>query len=329
MQTIAFSPDQTAATQLLPSPFDALPAVPESATTGADILTAASLRGWNTHLRPLTTGSTMLTREGVTNFATSLHVPDNFAVVQEFDGAERVVGVVGKDYQVVQNERYEELMDQLMGATGARISQAGDYYGNGKQVFFTMELPESVLIGGRDLIDHRLTIFTSHDGSMSITPVITSIRAYCANCKNAAISASAVFARIRHTNGAEDRLTNAQDRLTISFKEIETYTKQAEILINTPTTDETFFAMVKDLFPAATTKKAETMEKTRTAELRDILHGPTNANIDGTAWAAFNTITQWQQHRPSVSPQLALRSPALNNRANAALSGLLEYASKN
>jgi phage/plasmid-like protein (TIGR03299 family) len=321
--TVEFDPTTTAAEQLLASPWDALPTV---SPTEDDVLTAANLRGWNVRLRAMETVTESISASGVTSHPSRLLVPAHYAVIRDnpFTTEEEVIGVVGSDYTPRQNEEFEPIMQTLLDASGASISAAGDYYGNGKQVFFTMDLPESVLVGGVDRVDHKLTIFTSHDGSMAITPVITSFRTFCANCKNVAISKSASFTKIRHTRNADARLAAAHKALEISWKTAKEFDAVAEKLIATPLPDQTFWEIVKDLYPAPAAKRGETLQEARNATLGQILHGPTNANISGTAWAGLQTVIEYGQHHTTTARPLT--SKTINDRAQRAQDAFLHYA---
>ena len=62
------------------------------------------------------------------------------------------LGVVGEDYQVVQNEQVADMLDKLVDESGAHFETAGSLRG-GRSVFVTMKLPESMKVAGVDDLD--------------------------------------------------------------------------------------------------------------------------------------------------------------------------------
>lgn len=108
-----------------------------------------------------------------------IKVPDFYATLRT--DTEQVLGVVGKDYHVVQNIHAFEFFDSIVGGKeGIRYETAGAL-GNGERIFITAKLPEYIRVGKDDLIEQYLFLTTSHDGYGSITAAFTPIRICCQN----------------------------------------------------------------------------------------------------------------------------------------------------
>jgi hypothetical protein len=152
--------DTPRTTTALPNPFNVLGTDVSSADSVADVLTTANLRGWNVRTREMVTVAESISPSGVTVHPSQLRVPNNFAVIRDnpVGGFEEIIGVVGSDWTARQNEQIEETMESLVGESGGKITAAGDFYGNGKQVFFTIELPVSAQVVGV----HRSRRFDVH-----------------------------------------------------------------------------------------------------------------------------------------------------------------------
>lgn len=99
-------------------------------------------------------------------------VPDYFATLRT--DTSDVLGVVGKDYQIVQNNEAFSFFDSIVGGNGILYETAGAL-GKGERIFITAKLPDYIRVGKEDLIEKYLFLTTSHDGSGSITAAFTPI----------------------------------------------------------------------------------------------------------------------------------------------------------
>jgi phage/plasmid-like protein (TIGR03299 family) len=97
---------------------------------------------------------------------TTIEVPNYFSTIRTDNHT--VLGVVGKDYQIVQNRDAFSFFDSIVGGDGILYETAGAL-GNGERIFITAKLPGYIRVGKDDLIEKYLFLTTSHDGSGSIT----------------------------------------------------------------------------------------------------------------------------------------------------------------
>lgn len=157
----------------------------------------------------------------------TMHVPNYFATVRTDN--DTVLGVVGKDYQVVQNRDAFAFFDAIVGeANGIRYETAGALGKNGERVFITAKLPDFIRVGKDDLVEKYLFLTTSHDGFGAITAAFTPIRICCNNTLNAAMRNHSNAIKIRHTANAKERLEGAHRLMGITNK----YSGQLEELFN-------------------------------------------------------------------------------------------------
>ncbi|ANH83892.1 alpha/beta hydrolase [Niabella ginsenosidivorans] len=126
-----------------------------------------------------------------------------------------VLGVVGKDYEVVQNADAFSFFDAIVGGEGIQYETAGAL-GKGERIFITAKLPHYIKVGNNDLIEQYLFLTTSHDGYGSITAAFTPVRVVCANTLNAAMRSHSKAVKIRHTANAKERLEQAHKVMGIS-----------------------------------------------------------------------------------------------------------------
>jgi phage/plasmid-like protein (TIGR03299 family) len=142
-----------------------------------------------------------------------IEVPGYFATMRT--DTEQVLGVVGKDYEIIQNIDAFSFFDSIVGGDGIQYETAGAL-GNGERIFITAKLPGYIKVGNNDLIEQYLFLTTSHDGYGSITAAFTPVRIVCNNTLNAALRNQSGSIKIRHTANAKDRLEQAHKVMGIS-----------------------------------------------------------------------------------------------------------------
>jgi phage/plasmid-like protein (TIGR03299 family) len=187
----------------------------ENYPTSAEAIRYAGL-DYTVEKRPLFTNALNNELTGFDpDFATSkLDVPAFFATVRNDNDA--VLGVVGKDYEVVQNADAFQFFDAIVGGgDGIKYETAGAL-GKGERIFITAKLPDYIRVGKQDMIEQYLFLTTSHDGFGSITAAFTPTRIVCNNTLNAAMRNHSNGIKIRHTASANDRLKQAHTLMGIS-----------------------------------------------------------------------------------------------------------------
>ena len=140
-------------------------------------------------------------------------IKTHFATIRQDTG--NVLGVVGKDYEIVQNADAFSFFDSIVGGDGIQYETAGAL-GKGERIFITAKLPGYIKVGREDLIEQYLFLTTSHDGFGSITAAFTPVRIVCNNTLNAALRNFSNSIKIRHTANAKDRLEQAHKVMGIS-----------------------------------------------------------------------------------------------------------------
>lgn len=139
---------------------------------------------------------------------TSIVSPDSFFTYRTDTNA--VLGSrLGKVYKPYQNTDALAVVDDLLKSGKVTIETAGVVDG-GRRVFICLKFAEPMKVGNKDEIFQYLLLCNSHDGTMSITALVTNVRVVCANTLAAALAGAKGEYKIRHT-------TNAQDRVKESF----------------------------------------------------------------------------------------------------------------
>jgi phage/plasmid-like protein (TIGR03299 family) len=144
-----------------------------------------------------------------------IEVPDYYATIRT--DTEQVLGVVGNDYEIVQNVNAFSFFDAIVASRKGILYETAGALGKGERIFITAKLPDYIKVGRDDLIEQYLFLTTSHDGFGSITAAFTPVRIVCQNTLNAALKNSSNTIRIRHTASAAEKLKGAQQILGSSM----------------------------------------------------------------------------------------------------------------
>ena len=154
-----------------------------------------------------------------------LDVDNYFATVREDNND--VLGLVGKDYTIVQNRDVFSFFDQIVGE-GKAIYETAGCLGKGGVLFISAKLPKEIVIGRDGPIENYLILCSSHDGSMAITAFFTPVRVVCQNTLNVAFNNNTNRVFIKHTQNVKERFVEAAlvmgmhseylDKLEVAFR---------------------------------------------------------------------------------------------------------------
>ena len=248
------------------------------------------------------------TANGVEIGSSELEVPNYFANVRADNNA--VLGVVGKDYQIVQNREAFSFFDAIVGGGDGILYETAGALGNGERIFITAKLPDYIRVGnGDDVSQKYIFLTTSHDGSGSITAAFTPIRIVCENTLNASLRNMSNFVRIKHTAGAKQRLENAHKVIGLA----NTLSTQLENIFNHWTKVRVTDNEVKKLIQLALCPNKETLDLIKKGAEDEIstvfkntvddafayamIHDTQQMNTTkGTLFGAYNAVTGYYQN---------------------------------
>lgn len=185
---------------------------------------------------------------------TTKRIEDKFATVRVSDGA--ILGIVAKDYKLLQNAEAFEILDAVMADVGieAKYETAGALMG-GKQVFMTVKLPDDVVIGKGDRQMQFLFLRTGHDGLTALDILPTSIRVVCFNTSTAAISQRSAWGEdysgitLWHQGSMEAKIAATKDALKLGLKRLEEFGLTAKQLAELPATAEIVAEFTRLILP--------------------------------------------------------------------------------
>ena len=255
----------------------------------ATMLEEAKLNNWNVRLSDIADHIPTTWR----------NTSDNFYVIRDnpFDQGTDVLSVVGKRYKTVQNEELFQFADNVLDNGAAKWESAGSIK-KGKVVFGSLDIPREIVLdpqGVNDKTKLYLIVWTSHDGSVAVKAAITPVRVVCQNTLNIAMRNAKQSFKIRHTQTAEGRIVQARQALGLTFAYADEFEKQANELFKQSITDKQFSDLIRNLYPKPedTNKASITRWENKVITIDDLYHNSqTNAGTKGTAWGAFNALTE-------------------------------------
>jgi hypothetical protein len=101
--------------------------------------------------------------------------------------------------------------------------------------------------------------------------------------------------KIRHTQSVEGRIQVARETLGLALGYFDEFEKEAQALYAQSITDAEFSKLIRTIYPKPEkdAKGALTKWENKVVLIDDLYHNsPTNANVKGTKWGAFNAITE-------------------------------------
>lgn len=257
------------------------------AMTASDVLDQAKLSKWDVRLSQLyITGAD----------GNPQAVQDRFATVRTnpVTGEVDPLGLVSDHYQVFQNEELANVIDTVVDVSGAHFETAGSLQG-GRKVFVNMKLPEGFTVAGMDSEKHDLCLLgtTSHDGKGKIQFITTPVRVVCQNTLTAARRDMKTDFSIRHKGNLGVKVQEVRDALEIQHKAVEEFQAEAERMLDTPMSDESFLAVMDKLWAPSESKAAER----KNDKLQWLWHeAKTLDGIRGTRWGAWQAVTEYVDH---------------------------------
>jgi phage/plasmid-like protein (TIGR03299 family) len=258
--------------------------------TTSEMLAAANLNNWNVRLVDVEIPNT-LTSDKNYSYVVRTNPTENSQI--------DILGVVGERYHVLQNEDLFSFGDNILHG-GGRWETAGSIRG-GRVVFGSLALERETILdpsGVADKVKTYLLINTSHDGSIAIQASITPVRVVCANTLNLALGSKRnkikQSFKIRHTQTANGKVAIAREALGLANKYMDAFDVMAKAMIEKEITAGQFNDIILAAYPKPEKDSKGAVKKweNKVDVINDIYTGQFNGMIAGSAWGAFNALTE-------------------------------------
>jgi phage/plasmid-like protein (TIGR03299 family) len=223
-----------------------------------------------------------------------------------------VLGVVGKDYKVVQPAKVIEFFRDIAFASDSRYTMetAGCLF-DGRRIWALARTAQEMRIGGTDVVKPYILLGTSFDGSMATFASYTSVRVVCHNTLTMAVGLKGTNADIRipHSQTFDEKgvkvalgvIESGEDAAIENFEEMATILSKRRV--NTKdafTYFATLYGPELEEGQKATTLKLEDFSKTQERHVSGLhelfLRGPGAQlkSAKSTAWGLLNAVTNYE-----------------------------------
>lgn len=231
--------------------------------------------------------------------ADGLTVPNMYATVRA--DTRTPLGVVGEQYLPVNNREAFGFVESILGAGNGRVHTAGSLR-NQSRVWVLVSLRQREVVPGDAVADYLL-VATSHDGSLALQALPTSVRVVCQNTLTMAIGSGRKSAvSVRHTRTAPQRMDTAAKVLRRTLGLLDKQAERHAVFAKTSMTTTMWNAFLERLYPVAGLEEGKglTLRNNRRETLTNLFEngvGQDLPGVSGTAWAALNAVTQFTTHR--------------------------------
>lgn len=216
-----------------------------------------------------------------------------------------VLGVVGTSYVPLQNKEAFGFFDTAITERKAIFETVGAL-GKGERVWMLAKVEGSDFsVLPDDAIQPYLLLSHSHDGSSCVRAKFTPIRVVCQNTLRVALAKSSDEIKIRHTGDVAGKIRSAGDILRVAGAMIDEtkpiFIKMAQKQVTSKVAE---LYIRKSLQPSfSESKEASARLDTMVdsvAELMENGRGSDIKGVRGTAWGAYNAITEFIDHKRKV-----------------------------
>jgi len=216
----------------------------------------------------------------------------------------KVFGIMSDRYEIVQNVDAWSFIDGVLGAGGAHYHTAGALR-EGRVIFILAQLDGTSEIVKGDPVEKYLLLTTSHDGSLALQIHTTPIRVVCGNTHTVALSHGRQYASIKHTSAVHLRIEEAQKALARGETYFEDYVREARQLSRQYMGSTNMARFTKKLLGIndANAHKVNSQTEVAQREINELFitgRGQDLPEVRGTAWAAYNAVTEYVDYRSRV-----------------------------
>jgi phage/plasmid-like protein (TIGR03299 family) len=232
-------------------------------------------------------------------------VSDRWVTVRTDTGD--VLGIVDESYEPVQNRDAFTFFDNLVGADEAIYETAG-ILGRGERMWLLAKLPGFINVRGKDIVSKYILLSNSHDGNSLVRVKLTPIRAVCNNTLTAALKEAGEI-NIRFTANAAEDMKQALSLLELTNSRYEQLDAVFNRMALTKISEKQLLDYVKALVPdkdEGTDNEGNQIIRKSCLELHESGQGADLSR--GTLWGAFNSVTEYTDHRMEGDPATRLES---------------------
>ena len=253
---------------------------------------------------------------------TRLTAPSKFYATVRTDTKE-VLGVVNKNYKIVQNS---ELFDIAGSVPGLQVETAGTLF-NGAQSYILMKDDEWA-VNGNDEMHEYLCLMNSHNGTLSLSALPTSVRVVCNNTLTWAISEGQQrMIKLRHKGDIDAKILGLTEALAEWNDHKGKFRTAVQILGRKQWNKEEItnfwtdcYTMFEGEIPRERTSYTEEEHNSRKKAMITLTGWSETFDTEqeefgNSAWIAANAVTNWLQNRKRRTTEATISNKLIGDAA--------------
>jgi len=228
-----------------------------------------------------------------------------YATYRESDN--KILGVVGKNYHVLQNSEAFKFFQPLIDSKDVSLETAGSLK-DGKRIWILASINSDPLeIVKNDIVKKYVLLSNSHDGTLAVRCGFTAIRVVCNNTLSFAHNdkAGSQLIRIRHSSKVTENLEQIRDIMSIADRQFHVASEYYKLLANNDINTQDLLKYVRvSLGISEKDAKEVTRAKNRINEVINLFEngrGNQLPGVSGTYWAGYNAIAEYLSYNRGSS----------------------------
>jgi phage/plasmid-like protein (TIGR03299 family) len=215
-----------------------------------------------------------------------------------------VLSTVGCDYCVLQNATLASFAAALSATGNVQVETAGSLFG-GRKVFFLLHAGSVDVASKGDIVEQYILLANSHDGSMAVTALATSVRVVCNNTLTRATSGNGIATRWRHTSGLTLKADDIAKAIASFGMAAQAEAREFDALAAKSLTSEEISALWLDVLlaldgPVAFNPATEQQQRRKDKCVAALAHMSSTFDAEApsygaNAWVAANAATNYIQ----------------------------------
>jgi phage/plasmid-like protein (TIGR03299 family) len=231
-------------------------------------------------------------------------IPHYFGVVPEDRWGKPdcpVFGIVGEEYQPLQNSEAFSFFDSIVGQKVAMYHTAGAL-GKGETIWILAKLPGTMEITQSEALDKYVLLNTGHDGRTCMRVILTPVRVVCQNTLTLALNSGKEVARAYHTRELDRQLDDARRKVQNLISGFDKMEQAFRAMANKKMTADNAKTYMAKVFPLPENPANKKEPAWITEDRANCLHlfyngiGHADPAIKETVWTAYNGVTEYVDH---------------------------------
>lgn len=208
------------------------------------------------------------------------------------EGTDKVLGIVGENYQICQNRDAFEFINYI--EEDIEFVKSGMTYSG--MVYIIAKLPKVSILN--DSFTPYAIFQNGFNGGISIKAAICPLRIVCQNQFNIAFKESNNQVSIRHNTTMEEKLSEARMVMRLNASYMSSVNAEAEKLAGIKLPESRMVSIVENMFKI--TPDMSVRQQNSAMMRREMImlayNSDDNSNFHGTAWGAVNAYSDYITH---------------------------------